>query len=539
MENEEVPPEEVQESNMLISVVFSEMFKPTLGPLGSNKLILKEMTKGEVSDLVSSNGLAILRELDYEHPTAKILMNAGLTQGRETGDGVSTVMILLGELVKRGFELKKSGIHQQVIVRGYKKALEKTKEFLEDLAIREVSEDILEKIAMISLREDLQSKKIAQMIVQAVKRIGDEFPIDVDDVTVIAETGESVSKMEFYDGVIVDREVISRDMPKRIENAKIALLNLPIEYREPKSKVRKAGRSQDFVFSISKPSQFKEMLKKRGELFEEIISAIIDTGANVLCCQKGIDEDAIKSLREAGILTLKRVKNTDMKRLKKSTGGKIMDAIEDIKSSNLGKAKLVFEKEIGGDKYVFFEGCPYQKSSAIIIRGASTRVLEGIVAEVKSAMHCVAAVMEDRKILPGGGAVEIELAQRLRKFASGVKGKEQLAINAFSESLEEIALSLAKNSGLNPIDARITLRKEHSDGNANMGIFYREIDNVVEKGVIEPFRVKLQAMISATDAACAIIKMDDLIIAKQKEKPGLPIEQKAPEFRYKGGRIKY
>jgi len=540
----EVPPEEVQEANVLVCAAFSEMFKPMLGPLGSKKLIMKGALEGEAPDLVANNAYAIIRELKYGHPTADLIIEAGISQGRDAGDGVATVLILIGELARRGYELKLNGIHQNVIVRGYEKALQETFRILDEMARAvDVNNDgVLENVALSALKKSdyWDERKLAEIVVRSVRRIEDERPIDVDDVTLVSQTGAAVYETKFFDGVVVDREVLG-DLPKRIEDAKIALLDYPIEYREPKSKVRRAGRQQDVYVKITAPSQLSAFMRQRKALFEEIVERVVESGANVLCCQQGIDDEALDIFRDAGIMALKRVKNTDLKRLKRATGAEIVKNIEDLTPEKLGYARLVHEVEVGNEKYVFFEGCPYPKASAIILRGASHRVLEGVVSQVKSALHCVAATIEDGKVLPGGGAVEVEVAKRLRKFANSLPGKEQLAVNAFADALETIPLALAKNCGLDPIDTLVALRAEHADGNRNTGLSAKEkeIKDAFEAGILEPLRIKKKAIMCATSAAIQILKIEDLHIAKRKEEKKLDIEKEAPEFRFKGGRIKY
>ncbi|MHC1635145.1 MAG: thermosome subunit alpha [Candidatus Methanospirareceae archaeon] len=539
----EVPPEEMQEANALICKVFSEMFKPMLSPLGFKKLITKEVTKEEFSDLVSSHGHSIIKELKYDHPTADILINAGLTQGEEVGDGVSTVMVLIGELVDRGYRLKNAGIPQNVVISGYEKALKEVKRFLESCALRmEIEDSILKRVAKTALKENefWERDKIAEIVVESIKRIEDKRPIDVEDVEIIAKVGRGANETSFFDGVIVDREVLDA-LPKKVENAKIALLDFPIQHKEPKSKVRREGRQQEFVFKITKPSRFKEFLDIRNEIFEEIIEDIKRAGANVVCCQRGIDEEALDKFRRMGIMAVKRVKNTDMRRLERATGGKIVKDVKDLSEDKLGFAGKVEEREIGGSKYLFFEDCLYKKSAAIIVRSTSSRVLESVVSEIRSALHSVAAVIEDCRILPGGGATEVECALRLRNFANTLPNKEQIAVNAFADALEAIPMAIAKNSGMDVIEAIVKLRAEHSAGNINAGISSnkRKVVDMIKEGIIEPLRVKWHAFVCATVTANAILKIDDLHIAKRKEDKRLEIEKRAPKFRYRGGRIEY
>lgn len=573
----EVAPEEVQEANALLSLTFSDMFKSTLGPLGSKKLITSGATEAGIADLVSSNAYSIVRELKYMHPAADVLINAGLTQGERVGDGIATVMILTGELVWRGFELRKMGIHQSLVVRGYEKALDKAKEVLNELAIPVdlQSDEFLKEVAKTACKhgEYTDEDRLVEAIVESIKRLraSGELPIDVDDVVLEAKAGGGVSETRFFEGVVVDRDVLD-DLPTEVRNAKIALLDFPIEHKEPKVKGRKelptgtAARQRskagetlgalDFHVKISAASHFREFRETRSRIFNELIDPILTCGANVVCCRWGVDDDALDKFRRAGIMLMKRVKLTDLKRLERSTGGKIVKDVSDLSEEKLGFAGRVVQEEIGGVKFVFFEDCPYKKASTIIIRGAHIRILEGLVGEIKSALHAVACLFDDNRVLPGGGAAEVECAAALRKFARTIPNKEQLAVNAFADALETVPKAIAKNSGMDQIDTLALLRAEHYAGHKNTGISGRDkkVKDMLEEGIIDPFKVKLQAFISAATAAMGMIKIDDLHIAKSeiaeeaqnveamisgRTRELIETERRPPEFRFKGGRLKY
>ncbi|MCK4476151.1 MAG: TCP-1/cpn60 chaperonin family protein [Methanophagales archaeon] len=578
----EVPPEEIQEANMQVSAAFSDMFKPVIGPFGSKILITQGATKVEAADLISSNAYSLIKELKYQHPTADILINAGLTQGEKVGDGIATVMILTGELVKRGFELKNEGVHQNIVVNGYEKALERAKEVLKEMAsavdVRgEGGDEFLRFVAKTALKiEDYcEEDKLADAVVESIKRISDSAenePIDVDDVVIETKSGSRVHETRFAEGVVVDREVLDA-LPTEMGNARIALLDFPIEHKEPKVKGRKelptgtaarehskAGETLgalDFHVKISKPSHFREFRETRARIFDEVIDPVIKSGANVICCRWGVDDDALGKFRRAGIMLIKRVKLTDLKRLERSTGGKIVKAVSDLSEDKFGFAGKVVQREISGDKYVFFEQCSHKKSATIIIRGVSLRVIEGLVGEIKSALHAVAQLFEDNRVVPGGGAVETECAHQLRKFARKIPGKEQLAMDAFADALESIPKAIAKNSGMDQIDTLAKLRAEHFAANKNVGIsgVDKRVKDVMEEGIMEPLRVKLQALISATEAATGMMKIDDLHIAKSavreeaedietqivgRTRELIETEKRPEEFKYvKGGRVKY
>ncbi len=574
----EVPPEEIQEANALVSFTFSNIFKSMIGPLGSKKLIASGATQGGMADLVTSNAYSLVRELKYQHPTADILLNAGLAQGERVGDGIATVMILTGELVWRGYELRNIGIHQNVVVGGYEKALERAREVLHDIAspveIQE-NDEYVRKVAKTALKKSnyYSEDRLVQAIIDSIKRIcdSDEWPLNVDDIVIETKAGGKVDDTRFVEGVVVDRDVLD-ELPTEMENAKIALLDFPIEHKEPKVKGRrelptgtmarersKAGETVgalDFHVTISQASHFRAFRETRTRIFHELIDGVINSGANVVCCRWGVDDDALDKFRRAGIMLMKRVKMTDLKRLEKSTNGKVVKDVSDLSEDKLGFAGRVVQRKVGGVNLVFFEDCPYKKSSTILIRGAHIRILEGMVGDIKSALHAVARLYDDARVLPGGGAAEIECAAALRNFARTIPSKEQLAVNVFADALESIPKALAKNSGMDQINTLTSLRSEHYRGNKNAGISGKDksIKDMFEEGILDPYTVKLQALITAATAAAGMIKIDDLHIAKSevaeeaanigaqisgRTRELIETERRPQEFTFKGGRLKY
>ncbi len=576
----EVPPEEIQETNMMVCAAFSDMFKPVIGPFGSKILITEGATKVEAADLVSSNAYSLIKELKYTHPTADILITAGLTQGERVGDGIATVMILIGELVRRGYELRQMGVHQNIVVDGYEHALAVVRSTLKEMATSvdvrdEAGNALLRQVAKTALKkgEFREEDILADAVVESIHRLSstDRAKIDVDDIAIEAKSGGNVNETHFFEGVVVDREVLDT-LPTEMEDARIALLDFPIEYKEPKIKGRKelptgmparerskAGETLgalDFHVKITRPGHFREFRATRTRLFYELVEPVVNCGANVVCCRWGVDADAVPKFRDAGIMLIKRVKLTDLERLERATGAKIVKDVSDLSADKFGYAGRVIQREVGGDKYVFFERCKCGDSAAIIVRGTSLRVLEGLVGELKSALHAVAQVFEDNRVVPGGAAVEVEAALRLRKFARSVPSKEQLAIEAFADALESIPRAIAKNCGMDQIETLTRLRAEHSRGNLNAGISGsdKEIRDMYEVGIVDPIGVKLQAFISATEAATGMLKIDDLHIAKsavEKEaedieariagrtKDIIETERKPPDFKFKGGRLRY
>ncbi|RLG35272.1 hypothetical protein DRN80_02185, partial [Methanosarcinales archaeon] len=486
----------------------------------------------------------------------------------------------------KGYELRKAGVHQNIVVDGYERALGFVKEILKEMATtvdvrEEGSIEIWRQVAKTALKkgEFCDEDILADVVVQSIRRLSnskgegasESERIDVDDIAIEAKSGGKVNETRFFEGVVVDREVLDA-LPTEVSDAKIALLDFPIEYREPKIKGRKelptgmparerskAGETLgalDFHVKISKPSHFREFHETRARLFDELVDPIVRCGANVICCRWGVDDDALPKFRNAGIMVIKRVKLTDLERLERATGAKIVKDVSDLSPDKFGYAGRVLQREIGGDKYVFFENCPRKESATIVIRGTSLRVLESLVGELKSALHAVAQLFEDNRVVPGGAAVEVESAYRLRKFARGIPSKEQLAVDAFADALETIPRAIAKNCGMDQIDTLTKLRAEHFRGNMNAGISGRDksIRDMFQVGIIEPLSVKLQAFISATEAATGMMKIDDLHIAKsaaEKEaedieariagrtKDIIEAERKPPDFKFKGGRLRY
>jgi len=535
---DDVSPEEVQESNVLIARVFEDIFKTLLGPTGASKLITKEMTEDDVRELVSNKGLSIARELAYDHPTADLLINAGRTQGKEVGDGVTSVFILTGELVRLGFELKKLAVHQNTIIKGYQIAAEEAMQFLEGIAEQEPDDLDIQNVARTALKSERRGD-IAGAVVEALVHVRDEESdeIDVDDITIIVESGGRESETEFFDGVIIDRTALDDDMPHDLENARILLLNFPIEKRMPHVKDLK-----DFDLSVvpSSPSKLKEFRDAERDTLDEMLCKITGMGANVLLCQQALDDAILHDLSVAGIMALKRVKNTDMKRLSKVTGAKIVDKVEDLTPETLGIARRVCEKDVGNERMVFVDA-PVKAAASIIVRGTTSHVIEGVVAEVKNSLYATKLALEGAPILPGGGAIEIELAEHLRKFARSYPSREQLAISGFADAIEAIPAALAENCGMDPLDTLLHLRAAHADGKVTSGIsaMHRDLRDMNEEGILDPLDIKQTMIQIATGTAGAILNIDDLVIAKREVDTRLDIEKRAPKHTYKGGRIKY
>ena len=528
---------EAQRNNIMAARIIAEAVRTTLGPRGMDKMLVDSL--GDIT--ITNDGAAILKEVEVEHPAAKMMVEVAKTQDNMVGDGTTTVVVLAGELLKRAEELLDQNIHPTVIVSGYRKAAQKAAEILDKIAIPIDIDDkeALKKVAFTSMGSKAVGTArdhLAEIAIEAVKQIaekrGDRWVADIDNVQIIKKEGKSLHDTELVRGIILDKEVVHAGMPKRVENAKIALLNCPLE-------IEKTEFSAEI--RIRDPLQMKAFLDKENEMLRNMVEKIKNAGANVVICQKGIDDMAQHFLAKAGILAVRRAKESDMEKLARATGGRIVTNLDDLKPEDLGYAELVEERKIGEDRMVFIEGCKDPRSVSILIRAGLERMVDEAERAMHDALSVVADVIEKNKIVPGGGAVEAELAKELRRYAAQIGGREQLAIEAFAESLETVPKTLAENAGLEPLDIMVELRAAHEkDGGFKYGVdvFSGEICDMLEKGVIEPMAVKEQAIKSAAEAACMILRIDDVVAAakpKEEEKgaekgPGEEEEGAGTEF---------
>jgi len=480
---------EAQRNNIMAARVIAEAVRSTLGPRGMDKMLVDSL--GDIT--ITNDGAAILDEIEVEHPAAKMMVEVAKTQDDMVGDGTTTSVVLAGELLKKAEELLDQNIHPTIIVSGYRKAAKKAMEVLDKIGITVDLDDkeTLKKVAITSMGSKAVGtarEHLAEIAIEAVKQIaekrGDRWVADVDNVQIIKKEGKSLHDTELVRGVILDKEVVHSGMPKRVENAKIALLNCPLE-------VEKTEFSAEI--RIRDPSQMKAFLDQETNMLKEMVEKIKKAGANVVICQKGIDDMAQHFLAKEGILAVRRAKESDMEKLSRATGGRIVTNLEDLKPEDLGYAELVEERKIGDDKMVFIEGCKDPKSVSILIRAGLERMVDEAERAMHDALSVIADVFEKNKIVVGGGAVEAEVAKELRKYAVQVGGREQLAIEAFAEAIETIPKTLAENAGL------------------------EQVANLWEKGVVEPLSVKEQAIKSAAEAAAMILRIDDVIAASKPE----------------------
>jgi thermosome len=504
---------EAQKNNIMAAKIVAETVKTTLGPCGMDKMLVTSF--GDVA--ITNDGATIMKELDVQHPAAKMLVEVAKAQDNEVGDGTTTAVVLAGELLAKAEDLLDRNVHPTVIIEGFKKASDKAQEVLEKIAIPvSISDDkTLREVAITSLSSkavNVAEDHFAKLIVDAVKQVAEEvdgkYKADIDLIKVVKKHGKSLEETELVKGMVIDKEVASSQMPKFIDGAKIALLNEKLEIEKTEF---------DAKINIESPDQMQLFLDEEERMLKEMANAVVKAGANVVFCEKGIDDVALHFLAKGGIFAVKSVSSSDMEKLARATGGKILASVKDLTAAALGKAKKVEEVKIGDDKLIYVRECKNPKAVTIVIRGASSHVIDEAERSLHDGLCVVRNAVEDAKIVAGGGAPEAEVAKNLRNFAVKVGGREQLAVEAYAEAVETIPLTLAENAGLDPIDIMVALRAEHEKaGNKNFGIEVTtgKIKNMLDLKVIEPLRVKQQVIKSATEAANMILKIDDLISVK-------------------------
>jgi thermosome len=500
--------------------IIAEVLRTTLGPRGMDKMLIDSL--GDIT--ITNDGAAILDEIDVEHPAAKMMVEVAKTQDDMVGDGTTTAVILAGELLRRAEELLGQNIHPTVIVSGYRKAAQKSMEILDNVGTLVDLEDreTLKKVAMTSMASKavgVAREHLAEIAIDAVKQIteqrGERRIADIDNVQIVKKEGKSLYDTQLVRGIIVDKEVVHAGMPKRIEDAKVALLDCPLEVEKTEFNAE---------IRIRDPAQMKAFLDQETRMLKEMVEKIKASGAKVLFCQKGIDDLAQHFLAKEGIMAARRVKQSDMEKLARATSGRVITNLDDLKSEDLGNAGLVEERKVGEDKMIFVEKCKDPRSVAVLIRAGLERMVDEAERAMNDALSVVSDVVEYNKIVAGGGAIESEIARGLRDYATKVGGREQLAIEAFADSIEIVPKTLAENAGLEPIDILVGLRSAHEKPRGHLmgvDVFTGKIIDMHENGVIEPVRVKEQAVKSATEAASMILRIDDVIAAtKPKEEKG-------------------
>ncbi|MEM2111735.1 MAG: thermosome subunit beta, partial [Candidatus Bathyarchaeia archaeon] len=483
---------EAQRNNIMAARIIAEAVKSSLGPKGMDKMLVDSL--GDVT--ITNDGKTILDEMDVEHPAAKMMVEVAKTQDAEVGDGTTSAVVVAGELLTKAEELLNKNVHPTVIIDGYRKAAEKTLETLEKIAISvsPKDKDYLKKIAMTSMITKLISENreaLADIAVDAVlhvaQKVGDGYRVDLDDIMVEKKPGESITETKLIKGIVLDKEVVHPGMPKRVENAKIALLDCALEVEKTEF---------DAKINIESPEQMEAFLHEEENMLRNMVEKIAATGANVVICQKGIDDMAQHFLARKGILAVRRAKKSDVEKLAKATGGKVVTSLEDLTKEDLGYAELVEERKIGDDKMTFIEGCRNPRSVAILIRGGTERIVDEAERSVHDALCVVRDVVQDPKIMAGGGAPEEEVAKVLREYANSLPGREQLAVQSFAEAIEIVPTTLAENAGLDPIDIISDLRARHEKGETWAGIDVLEgkVEDMRKLEVYEPLAVKKQTI---------------------------------------------
>jgi len=508
---------EAQRNNIAACKIIAEIVKSSLGPRGMDKMLVDSL--GDVT--ITNDGATILKEIDVQHPAAKMLVEISKTTDNEVGDGTTSVVVLAGALLANAESLINQNVHPIIIVDGYRKAAKKAKQYLEEIADVVTANDksILQKIAKTSMQTKLvrkDSSHLADLVVKAVTAVseqeGEKFVVDIDNIKVEKKAGGSIEDCKIIEGIVLDKEIVHGGMPKKITDAKIALINSALEISKTET---------DAKINISNPQQMKAFLDEENRMLKNMVDKVIASGATVVLCQKGIDDMAQHYLAKAGILAVRRVKESDLTKLSKATGARIVSNLDDLFEKDLGTAGLVEERKIEEDRWVFIEECKHPKSVTLLLRAGSQRVVDEVERSVHDAIMVVRDVMELPSIVAGGGSPETYTASKLRSWSKSLEGREQLAVEKFADALETIPLTLSENAGMDPIDTLATLRSKQSKGEKWTGIDVMKghVGNMKSSDIIEPLAVKNQIISAAAEAACMILRIDDVIATTKSAGP--------------------
>ena len=500
---------DAQKNNIAAAKLVADLVKTSLGPRGLDKMLVDSL--GDVT--ITNDGATILKEIDAQHPAAKMMVEVSKTIDTEVGDGTTSSVVFAGALLEKAEKLLEKDVHSTVIVDGYQAASEKSLELLADFAksVKPDDQESLIKIAKTSMQSKLiseDSEPMSKLVVGAILKIaeknGDAYSVDLDNLKVEKKSGASIQDTALIKGIVLDKEIVHSGMPTKIQKAKIALVNaaLEVEKTEMSAEIR-----------ISDPTQMQMFLEEENRMLKEMVTKLHNAGTNVLICQKGIDDISQHYLAKHGILAVRRVKESDMTKLAKATGGRITTNLDDITEKDLGHADLVQQKKVETDKWVFIEGCKNPHSVTILIRGGSQRVVDEVDRSIHDSLMVVKDVIETPSIVTGGGSAEAYLAGQLNEYADSFDGREQLAVKQYAEALESIPLTIAENAGMDPIDTIISLRAKQNSGKKGAGINAREskIGDMNSLSILEPLVVKEQIIKSATETACMILRIDDVI----------------------------
>ncbi|MEM3362171.1 MAG: thermosome subunit beta [Candidatus Anstonellaceae archaeon] len=508
---------DAQRTNIAIGYAIASIVRTTLGPKGMDKMLVSDL--GDI--VITNDGATILEEMNVEHPTAKIMVEIAKTQDKEVGDGTTTAVVFMGELCKEASKLLDQNLHPSTIIKGYTQAAAKCEEFLNELSQSVSIEDTeaLEKIAQVSMGSKSigvgdTKEYLAKLVVKAIRQVAEKkdgkYVIDEDLIKIEKKAGGEIKDTSLIQGVLIDKEVVHSGMPKEVKNAKIALIDAALEIE--KTEV-------DAKIEITSPEQMSSFLAQEEKMLKEMVEKIAKSGANVVFCQKGIDDMAQHFLAKKKILAVRRVKKSDMEKLSRATGARIVSTLDDLAEQDLGFAGIVYEKTIAGEKMVFVENCKDPKSVTLFVRASTDHVVAEAERAIVDAIGAVSSSIEDGKFVTGGGSIEMELSTKLKKYAAEVGGREQLAISAFADSLEIIPRTLAESAGMDAIDALVELRAKHQKEEGKyygINVFSGKVEDMYKLGVFEPTKVKRQAIASAAEAARMILRIDDMISSKPK-----------------------
>ncbi|MBS7652956.1 MAG: thermosome subunit beta [Candidatus Bathyarchaeia archaeon] len=511
---------EARNANIMAARIVAEVVRSSLGPKGMDKMLVDSF--GDVT--ITNDGATMLKEMDVQHPAAKMMVEIAKAQDQEVGDGTTSVVVLAGELLGKAVDLMDKKIHPTTIIDGYRRAQEQALRHLEEISIKVLPRDreMLKKIAMTSMASKLvagHAEFLAEIAVDAILQVAEEidgrFEVDLDMVKVEKKKGGSLRDTKLIKGLVIDKEVVHADMPKIVRNARIGLLNASMEIEKTEF---------DSKIHIERPEEMQAFLDQEEQMLKEMVEKVRKAGVNVLLCQKGIDDMAQHFLARAGILAARRLKKSDMEALAKATGAKIVTNIDALSEADTGYAELVEERKIGDDKMIFVEGCKDPKAVSILIRGGSERIVDEAERSIHDALSVVRDVVLEPKIVAGGGAPEIEAARAVRRFAETLTGKERLAVMAFADALEVIPAALAENTGMDPINILSEMKSRHEKGEVWAGFdpFRREVASMDLINVYEPLRVKSQVIKSASEAASMLLKIDEVVAAAKMKPPKTP-----------------
>jgi len=506
---------DAQRSNILAAKIVADIVKTTLGPKGMDKMLVD--SSGQI--IVTNDGVTILEEMEIDHPAAKMMVEIAKTQELEVGDGTTTAALLAGKLLEHAEKLLDKKIHPTVIVNGYRLASEKCMSILNEIAIPLENKEVLKQIAMTAMTgkgAEGNKEKLSDLIVRAVDKISSGRNVNVEDIKIQKVKGQGIDESELVEGFVLDKDRANSEMPEKIKEAKILLLDIPLELKSPEGETR---------ISVTSPEQLESFIASEERYLKNLTDKIISSGANAVFCQKGIDDVAQYYLAKAGIFACRRVGKSDMDKIARATSGKIISNLNDLEARNFGSAGIIEEIKSGDESLTYIRECKNPRAVTIVVRGSTGHVIDEIERAIKDGLGDVISAVKSGKVVPGGGAVEIELAKRLRSFAKTLGGREQLAIEEFANALESIPETLAENAGLDPIDILTELKKRHESGAANIGInlFNDKIEDTFQAGIIEPLKVKTQAISSASEVASLILRIDDVLVSKGSSQNKMPM----------------